>query len=308
MNQLRVFDGHCDTALALYEKREGLRDNSGHVSLRRAEALDGYAQFFAFFTTRGPVDPETYFGRLYQNFQKQLTANAETVSLCRQAEQVEAALDQGKLAALLSIEGAEAIGCDPGKLEWAKELGIRMIGLTWNDENALACSHLTGGGLTAQGREFVKRAQKLGLVIDVSHCSERTFWDVCDIAERPIAASHSNARVVWDHSRNLTDEQYRALCDLGGTAGLNFYTAFLGPEPVNLDAAVRHLEHFAALGEGHVALGGDWDGCDSLPAGISGIDGCRTLKECLLERGWTREQTDRVFYGNLMGVLKQCDM
>lgn len=105
-----------------------------------------------------------------------------------------------------------------------------MIAPAWNAQNALTGSCMTGGGLTAQGKEFVRRAQKLGMILDVSHISEKAFWDLCDITEKPFVASHSNSRAICKHVRNLTDEQFKALCEAGGTAGLNLYGAFLRDE------------------------------------------------------------------------------
>ena len=115
---------------------------------------------------------------------------------------------------LVSAEAAAV----PGKLELACAQGVRMIAPAWNAQNALTGSCMTGGGLTAQGKEFVRRAQKLGMILDVSHISEKAFWDLCDITEKPFVASHSNSRAICKHVRNLTDEQFKALCEAGGTA------------------------------------------------------------------------------------------
>lgn len=306
MNPIRVFDGHCDTILSLNERKETLYDNNCHVSLKRAEKLGGYAQYFAFFTTRGPEPASEYFLRLYPYLIAQLQNAQDKARLCADAVQAQQAVGEGKTAILLSIEGAEAIDCDPGKLEWARSLGVSMIGLTWNDENPLAGSHLTGGGLTDQGREFVKRAQELGMVVDVSHISEQAFWDICDIATKPIVASHSNSKALCPHSRNLTDAQFLAIADLGGTAGLNQYSAFLGQEPVTLDTLRRHLEHFMELAPEHVALGGDWDGCDSLPQGVDGIDAYVDLYRHLERHGWPQQALQNVYFENLMKVVRRC--
>lgn len=168
--------------------------------------------------------------------------------------------EQGRIAALLSVEGCEVIDCDPGRLEWLREQGFCMLTLTWNADNALAGWHGSALGLTPRGRDFVREAQRLGLRIDVSHLSEAAFWQLMDCTQAPILASHSNCRALCDYTRNLTDDQLRALAQTGGTVGLNLYPPFLGGR-ADFDTLRAHLEHMLTLcGEDHVALGGDLDG------------------------------------------------
>ena len=214
------------------------------------------------------------------------------------------------MGAALSIEGAEAFDCDPGRLEELAARGVRMIAPVWNAENALAGSCMTGGGLTAQGREFVRRAQRAGIIVDVSHSSERAFWDICEIAEKPIVASHSNAKAVCGHVRNLTDEQFRAICDLGGTAGLNLYAPFLNASGhASMDDVRRHLEHFLERdGDGHLALGGDLDGCDVLPDGMHGLRDYALLETNFENWGFGEQIVRNLFYQSLEKVVKLCIM
>ena len=182
-----------------------------------------------------------------------------------------------------------------------------MITLTWNHRNALAGSCRTGEGLSAQGREFVRRAQKLGILLDVSHLSDRAFWDLCEISEKPIVASHSNSRAVCANARNLTDEQFGAICRLGGTAGLNLYRDFLSDKPAAFEDVYRHLDHFLSLGgEGHVALGGDLDGCDELPEGFSSVASYPALWRYLAGKGYSEQTLTSLFSGALLDVLRKC--
>lgn len=311
MKKLTVFDGHCDTAVELWRRAEALEDSSCMISLRRAERFDAYVQTFAFCTAWLPRQAQESgaFAQSLTCFTAQLDRYKEQIRLCRTAHDVETVLSGHGRGALLSIEGAEAIDCDPGRLETAFEAGVRMVGLTWNHQNALAGSCLMGEGLSAQGREFVRRAQKLGIVIDVSHLSDRAFWDVCELAEKPIVASHSNSRAVCDHPRNLTDEQFRALCALGGTAGINLYSAFLSGGGASLSDVCRHIDHFYELGGAHhVALGGDLDGCDSLPAGFSGVEDYEKLAAALAAHGYAEEDIQEIFSDSLLKVVKQCVM
>ena len=148
------------------------------------------------------------------------------------------------------------------------------------------------------------------MLVDVSHLSEKGFWDMIELAEKPVLASHSNSFSVCPHPRNLTDDQFRAICDLGGTAGLNLYVPFLTEQPhASFDDLRRHLDHFLELGgEGHIALGADLDGCDRLPAGFSGLDDYEALGDFLKNTGYSDETIQNLFCNSLMKVVKTCIM
>ena len=305
-----VLDGHCDTAVELWRKGESLAKNSGQISLTQAAEFPAYVQFFAFCTVwiENAQTDEERFASAMAYFSEQLRKHS--IPLCRTSADVSAILRKGGVGAVLSIEGAEVFGCDPGRLEELAARGVRMIAPVWNAENALAGSCMTGGGLTAQGREFVRRAQRAGIIVDVSHSSERTFWDICEIAEKPIVASHSNAKAVCGHVRNLTDEQFRAICDLGGTAGLNLYAPFLNESgEASMDDVRRHLEHFLERGgDGHLALGGDLDGCDVLPDGMHGLRDYALLETNFENWGFGEQIVRNLFYQSLEKVVKLCIM
>ena len=217
----RVFDGHCDTPVELWLQEKQLRSSDLAVSLDKAAGLGGYAQFFAFCTawikTRMPHTE--HFSSALDYFLAQLRKNEDRITLCRTAPEAEAAMQAGKCAAFLAIEGAEAVREDEGLLELAYEAGVRMVSLVWNLPNGLSGSCQTGEGLTEKGKRFFRRAQKLGMLVDVSHLSEKGFWDMIGLAEKPVIASHSDSFAVCPHPRNLTDAQFQAICDLGGTGG-----------------------------------------------------------------------------------------
>jgi membrane dipeptidase len=184
-----------------------------------------------------------------------------------------------------------------------------MVTLTWNERNPLAGSHLTGGGLSDRGREFVKEAQRLGMRIDLSHLSDEGFWDVIDMTDAPIVASHSNSRAVHNVSRNLTDDMFRAICQTGGVAGLNMYHEFVGSH-ADLDKACDHIIHFLEIDPEakHIALGCDLDGCDRLVQGFDGVQSYPALAVRLLERGLTVDMVHNIFFNNAMGVMNTCCM
>ncbi len=310
----RVFDGHCDTILRCYQNGGGFRKNGGHLDLERMRAYGGWAQFFACFG-----EPEDMPGKpLWQVFQeevdlfrRQMEENADLVRHCRTAREAEEAWSEGKIAAFLSAEGAELLDCDISKLEKAYEWGLRAVNITWNHENALSGTNVEelGKGLTEQGKAFVKRAQELGMLVDVSHLSDPGFWDVMGLAQKPVFASHSNSRSICFHPRNLTDEQFAAIIKNHGVAGLNMCDEFLGQSPT-VDTLIAHVEHWFSLGgEQNVSLGGDWDGISHPPAGIRGIQDLYRLADRLLQMNYSEEWVNGLFYHNLMRVVREvCTM
>jgi len=304
MYRIPVFDGHCDTALWLYKDGLDLAKNRLHIDLERAAAYTPYAQVFAMFAA-GEDLAEKYRGML-DNMKAQLRLHADRIALCTDAAEAQKAFDAGKAAAFLSVEGAELLDCSEAQLEAAYLEGIRIVTITWNFANALAGSNREGAdrGLTQRGKDFIRRCQQLGARVDVSHLSDPAFWDVMEITQAPVLATHSNSRAVWAHPRNLTDDQFKAIAETGGTVGINLFADFLG-ENADLDTVIRHIEHFLELGGEHtVALGGDLDGCDRLPAGFTGVESLRLLYEALLARNYSQDLVDGIFFNNLLNVFR----
>lgn len=309
-----LFDGHCDTILRCYLEGGGLRRQAGHLDLERRRGKGRWAQFFATFGS-----PEDMPGRSlwevfleeYALFRSEVDANADLVVFCRTGAEARAAFAAGKTAAFLSAEGAELLDCDPDKLRLAHRMGVRIVNITWNHPNALSGTNAEepDRGLSEQGRAFVKTMGELGMLVDVSHLSDPGFWDVMEITDRPVVATHSNARAIFPHPRNLTDEQFTAIINTNGVAGLNMYAGFLGEDP-DFDTVVSHLEHFLALGgENNVSMGGDWDGITRMPRGMSGIQDMEKLYEHLLRRNYSESLLEKVFYSNLMRVVNEvCSM
>ena len=311
-----VFDLHCDTALALLGRGVNevgsLRSNTYHIDLERAKSLPGYAQCFACFTTpfmedwygKSPVD---IFEREMAVILNQIQANPDLISQAFSAKEVQQNLEKGIMSGVLTIEGPAGFGFDPALLEDLYSIGFRMTTLGWNEDNILTGSHKTGGGLTDLGREFVREAQRVGMMVDVSHISDQGFWDLMEITEKPVVASHSNSRGVCDNSRNLTDDMFKAICQTGGVAGFNQCAPFVGEKP-DLDTVCDHILHFLELdpaGE-HIALGGDLDGCDELPAGFDGIQSYPAMAARLLERGIDLQILNNIFWKNALGVMERC--
>ena len=314
---MELFDGHCDTLTRCLREGTRLGRNPGNVDLERGRGLGPWAQFFALFPEPdvipgGGASPETVFEVGCRFFEEELAANGDILTQCRTGTEVRAALDAGKCAAVLSVEGAELLGCSLEGLEEGWKRGVRAVNLTWNHANALSGSvaEEPDRGLSPQGRAFVKRMGELGMLVDVSHLSEPGFWDVAELVKGPFVATHSNARAVCPHPRNLSDEMFSALVRSGGVAGLNLFRLFVG-EPATVDRAVAHIEHFLSLGgERSICIGGDLDGCgDRLPDGISGVQDLGRLYERLLRRNYPEALVRAVFFDNLMRVVNEvCTM
>lgn len=309
-----VFDLHCDTTLALLgetvNEAGSLKKNTFHIDLERASRLEGYCQCFACYTTpmmqeRFGISPIVVFERELATIQREVDKNKRLIRFAYSADEVETNREAGKMSAVLTIEGPAGFDFDPALLENLYQIGFRISTLGWNETNVLTGSNVTGGGLTGMGREYVKEAQRLGILVDVSHISDEGFWDIMDITNAPVVATHSNSRTLCGHSRNLTDDMFRAICQTGGVAGINQYADFLGNAPT-LDTVCDHIFHFLELDPTgtHIALGGDLDGCSAFAAGFTGIESYPALADRLLQRGAGEPLVRRIFWNNAMNVLR----
>ena len=310
-----VFDLHCDTALTLLGEdmntAGGLRKNELHIDLERAKQLPGYCQCFACFTTPmmeewHKISPVVIFEREIATIQRELDKNKNLMRIAYSTEDIRKNAEKGKMSAILTIEGTAGFGHDPDLLEDLYAIGFRISSLGWNERNPLAGSHATGGGLTELGKTYVKKAQQLGMLMDVSHLSDEGFWDMMDITCGPVVATHSNSRAVHNVSRNISDDMFRAICQTGGVAGINLYSSFIGEDP-DVDQICDHIFHFMELDPDgkHIALGGDLDGCDSLPRGFAGVQDYPKLAARLLERGLSEETVMDIFWNNAIGVMER---
>ena len=308
-----VFDLHCDTAYVLLgqdlNSAGSLAENSGHIDLKRAGELAGYAQCFACYTTSIPefmnnLSPIVVFERELATIQREIDKNSGRIAIAYSPDEIRENQKNGIMSAILTLEGTAGIDYNPALLEDLQMIGFRIASLGWNEKNPLTGSNLTGGGLTDQGREFVREAQRLGILVDVSHISDEGFWDIMDMTQAPIVATHSNSRALCGHPRNLTDDMFRAICRTGGMAGYNMCDEFTGENPT-LDTVCDHIFHFMEMDPDgtHIALGGDLDGIDFAPAGFDGVQSWPKLADRLLERGLDEKTLRNIFWNNALGVM-----
>ena len=329
MKPIPYFDAHCDTIYRclmtggevtldfgedaeeqrrFFAKCGCLRENEGHIDLMRGRRFARFGQFFALFFDAADAPEDGMWAqcrRLHDRFVREMAANADLICHCRTGAEIDRAVKNGKMAALLSMEGADLIECDVHKLQTAADWGVRFLNPVWNRANALSGtnSEERERGLSDKGRDFIRQMERCGIYADVSHLSDRGFWDLCRMTTRPIVASHSNSRALCDHPRNLTDDQFRAIRDTGGVVGINFYSRFIGRQPA-VEDLVRHIEHFLAMdGEKTVCMGGDLDGCEELPQGMQGMEDVPKLWQALEERGYPRPLLEDLFWNNLRKLL-----
>ncbi len=313
-----VCDGHCDTILELeHQKRSlGQRSNQGHVDLPRLLEGGVTAQLFALFVEDAYLPGEAVRRtlQLLDRFYQEIEANAGRIFLATCAADVRRAKAEGQVAALLGIEGGEALEGDLAALRVYYRLGVRLLTLTWNRRNALADGGRearTGGGLTNLGVEAVQEMNRLGMLVDIAHLAPAGVRDVLQVSQAPIVASHANARAVHDHRRNLSDEQARAVADKGGLIGVTFVPSFIDPQNPSLERLVDHVVHLLQVaGEDHVGVGSDFDGFGfGGPAeqfqDIPDVSHLPRLTAALLRRGLSERVVEKVLGENFLRVLAE---
>ena len=321
---MRVFDLHCDTLdrLALHGEAGGaafgymegdssipharmssLLSNDAHISLERTAQFN-WCQCFAVFVPdelRGDAAWSFYL-RIRDFFRGQAAQFEKQLAPVRTSGEAECAFGAGKTAGMLTVEGAAFLADDGHageRLDTIADDGVRMVTLTWNGRNALGSGNVTEDGLTLFGRTCVRELEARDIVVDVSHLNDAGFKDVCGCAQKPFAASHSNARAVCGHKRNLADWQLREIADRGGIVGFNYYNDFLNDrgEEATRDDALRHIDHILEVaGEDLLALGSDYDGSE-VPRWLSPCTGVANLHDIVVKE-FGGEIASKMFWEN----------
>ena len=238
-------------------------------------------------------------------------ARDESLELARHPGDAERAVLSGRVAVLISMEGAHGLGTGS---DWSQVFdefyarGLRLMGITWSFSNRFAGSSGDGGaGLTDEGRALVAKARAKRVILDVSHASRRTTMEICRDSPHPVIASHSNAHALREHARNLTDEEIRCIAETGGVIGLNFHAPFVGAAgKADVSRVADHADYLARVGgHGVVALGSDFDGYIKKPTGLEDASKVPALWVELARRGWTDEQIRGVRGANFMRAWRQ---
>lgn len=305
---MKLFDLHCDTLYRAYTENGSLFDDRFHISFRKSGGISPYIQCLAVWI------PDEYRNasamKLFEvctGLLRRELQNSELV-FCRTAEDLQAVSDNQRTGVVLTVEGGAVLGGQLENLRVLREAGVQMMTLTWNGANELGdgVGVENAKGLTAFGRQVVREMERLHMIVDVSHASEGLFRDVAEISTRPFVASHSDAKSICDHRRNLTDQQFCEIRDRGGLVGLNFCVDFLNKYATNAKMCdiIKNAEHFLSLGgEKILAMGGDFDGAD-IPADMRGIDSMPALYEMFL-RHYSEELVEDIFFGNAIRFFQR---
>lgn len=292
------FDAHSDTATELINQKQKLDKNSLHIDMEKLGKFEGVTQVFAVFIA--PEYKDCAMKRaetVISNFK--VEAENNNITLCRNYTEWEQA--KTKVRAFLSLEGGEPIG-SLSDLQKLYDMGIRMIAPTWNFKNKIACGvqEEIDTGLTDFGREVLQKMGELNIILDVSHLSEKSFYQAIEIAKGPVCASHSCSKAVVGHKRNLSDEQFEMVKKTGGVVGINLYPPFLGED---ISCVSRHIDHFLSLGgEDSIGLGCDFDGVDRLPDGVRDV---RDIERVIKSLPYSLEIKEKIAYKNFMRMIRE---
>ena len=317
---MNLVDMHCDTAWKLFEGRRGetLEENECSVNLKQLKRAGSLAQFFACFVDVGRFPSEQYakgyerVKELMHRMKREVECFEDKIAFAGNYAELMEHKNAGKISAILTVEEG---GVTEGKLSRVTEFydeGIRLITLLWNYENCIGYPNsrnatLMQKGLKPFGFELVEKMNELGMLIDVSHMSDGGFWDVIKQSKTPVVASHSNARALCSHPRNLTDEMLRALAEKGGVAGVNFYPAFIREDmSAKAEDIVCHIRHMVNVGGSDaVAIGTDFDGFSGGELEIENIGEIELLYDALRKNGFSGSQIEKIWSGNALRIIRE---
>jgi membrane dipeptidase len=315
--EMWMIDGHSDWLLDIADTKRSFFEESdiGHVDLPRLREGQISAMMSAVFIRNDDLPHHALIQTLrgVDRLRRIVDQSDGAVRLVQEYNDLERCHTEGSFGAILHYEGAESIDPEFAVLRLSYSLGLRSLGLTWSRSNIFAEGVGDANrdrGLTYLGKELVRRCNDMGVLVDVSHLNVAGFWDVIETSSQPIVASHSNARVICDHERNLNDDQIKALAENGGLMGINFARQFLvehaqQASDVSLDAMVDHIDHIVGLvGIDHVALGSDYDGA-SMPEDLYDAAQTPKLIDKLRDRGYDEGSIQKFGRDNWLRVLKQ---
>lgn len=299
---LKIFDAHCDTINAVFAAKSTLKNNRCMVNADMLKMHDAYVQVFALWINEAESDnPLLQAIKRADKFYEEMNKNSFTV--IKNAKTLNETMKNGKVGAILAIENGLALCGSLEVLNMLYKLGVRLITLTHNGKNELGVGAMTENvGLTPFGRDVVEKMNLCGMAVDASHISENGFWDILGISKKPIIVSHSNARAVCAHKRNLTDEQIRAVIKNGGVIGINLFPKFLnGKEKASVKDVLLHIEHMLSLGaENNIGIGTDFDGIESTPKGLENAEKLKTLFYEMKKIGYSDELTEKISHKNFL--------
>lgn len=317
-----IFDGHSDLLTDITSRRlKGDRDiflNRHEQKLRRG----GVGALIAVVWIDPPYDvnPPERMLQILKNGFADLYPLDRVAFPVRNAVELDKAVNDDKIAVVLGMEGLDGLEDDPDGIYFLHELGLRHASLTWNSENSFATgvrAQKQERGLTIAGKRAVKIMEELGILLDVSHADEKTFWDVINAASGPVIASHSNAYKICPAARNLKDEQIKAIAESGGVIGMNAWPEFVDEKYPSVEKLIDHVDYIVEkVGIDHVSFGFDFTdfleddsissfqvGDTAITPGLKGADDIPNIINGLLKRGYTKEDLNKIAYLNLRNLF-----
>ncbi len=309
MNNLPIFDLHCDTLYECHKQNKSIFENDLCLSIARLAKYKKFCQILAMWSDHRIGEEEAYLN--FFDARKRLETELEAhknVKLCTCEKELAECEKTGDGAIFLAVEGGKLIADDISRLDRLYECGIRFLTLVWNDPCRIGGSNLTDEGLTEFGYDVVQRCFKLGIIPDVSHASDNMTEEVISLAEENSAvciATHSNSRVVCEHRRNLTDSHFSKIAKLGGIIGISLAPMHLTKNEIcTVDDILLHIEHYMELGgENTVCLGCDLDGVDILPSGIKTVSDIEKIADALGRINYTDDLIEKIFYANARNFI-----
>lgn len=304
----KIIDAHCDTAAQLLDGNRKLYKNDCMVDVEGMKRYDSYVQFFAAFVSKSYENPMLRAVELLDKVKQEILKN--DIKLILDSSDLNYVIDNNLCGAILSIEDARALCGELVSLRFFYDYGVRAMTLAWNDDNEVTdgADSLKNSGLTPFGREVVREMNRLKMMVDVSHITEKGFWDVLQESNSPIMASHSNCYSVCSHRRNLNDEQIKALIKNNGLMCINVYPPFLenNPEDADIDSVISHIDHVLSLGgENILGLGSDFDGIERTPKDISNVGDYEKIFEKMVNLGYNMNIINKITYQNAKDFINK---
>ena len=311
MENYYIIDSHCDTLGKIADNGANLyQQGQSHITIDGLTKGRVGMQFFAAW-----VGPKIKYCPCLQRGLKLIDAYNSMIDTYSDIfmpvldySNIEEARQMNKIATLLTVEGGDVLEGEILNLKILYKLGVRGMTLTWNHRNELADGVMeinSLGGLSIFGHVVIKEMNNLGMLVDVSHLSEKGFYDVLEISSKPLAATHSNAWTLCRHPRNLKDNQIKQIAERKGVIGINFYPDFLSTASASSTDIIRHIEYIASLaGIDVIGFGSDFDGIEKTPEDIGGPEGFDIIINKLLKLNYKEEEIAKIANGNYLRLLK----